>query len=82
MTTNDVAAGVSQTRLDENLTKIEELSKRLVSTLTQKQSVHHALNGPGGDLYYKASQAYMNEWMQNPAKIVENQVHLAPRRFD
>jgi polyhydroxyalkanoate synthase len=75
MTTNDVAAGVSQTRLDENLTKIEELSKRLVSTLTQKQSVHHALNGPGGDLYYKASQAYMNEWMQNPAKIVENQIN-------
>ncbi|SPF81032.1 class I poly(R)-hydroxyalkanoic acid synthase [Pseudoprimorskyibacter insulae] len=76
MTTNDVAAAANKTRLEENLSRIEELSQRLVAALRQKQSVNPSLSAPSGDLYVKAAQAYMHEWMQNPAKVLEHQIEF------
>jgi len=74
MTTNEVAAGESHARLEENLERVEELSKRLVSALTHRHPTPTALNGPDSALYTKAAQAYAQEWMTNPAKLIEQQV--------
>lgn len=74
MTINEVAAGESKARLEENLDRVEELSKRLVSSLTRRHSTPQALNGPDSALYAKAAQAYVQEWVNNPAKLIEQQV--------
>ncbi len=74
MTTNDVDAGQSRARMEANLSKIEELQQRLVSALTKKQPIPASLNGPETTLYAKAGQAYWQEALQNPAKLIEQQV--------
>ncbi|MGH1415001.1 MAG: PHA/PHB synthase family protein [Pelagimonas sp.] len=74
MTTNDVDAGQSRARMEANLTKIEELQQRLVAALTKKQQIPASLNGPEATLYAKAGQSYWQEAMQNPAKLIEQQV--------
>ncbi|WP_420860829.1 PHA/PHB synthase family protein [Algirhabdus cladophorae] len=61
-------------KMSQNLEKIEALSQRLVSALTHKKPVNTALEGPGQDLMMKASAAYMTEMMQNPGKLIEQQV--------
>ena len=74
MTTNTDAAGENRERLETNLKRVEELSQRLVSALTKRQSTPDGLNGPDSALYVKAAQAYMQEWVSNPAKLIEQQV--------
>ncbi len=61
-------------RMNENLAKIEELSQRLVSALSQARNVDPSLQGPGQELYVKAAAAYMGEMVNNPSKIIEHQV--------
>ena len=61
-------------RLSENLVKIEELSSRLVSALSQKKTVDPALQGPSHELFMKAAAAYVSEMMANPSKMIEHQV--------
>lgn len=62
-------------RLNANLAKVEELSKRLTAALTQRRHVDPALHGPAPDVYMKAAAAYFAEMMANPAKVVEHQVN-------
>ena len=62
-------------RLNANLAKVEELSKRLTAALTHRRHVDPALHGPAPDVYMKAAAAYLAEMMQNPAKVVEHQVN-------
>lgn len=66
--------GENLDRLNENLARVEELSKRLVAALGQKQPHDAGLEGPGQDLYLKAGMAYMADAMANPAKLLEHQV--------
>ncbi len=66
--------GENLERLNENLTKVEELSKRLVAALGTRHGGDAGLSGPGQDLYVKAGIAYWNEMMNNPAKLMEHQV--------
>lgn len=61
-------------RLNANLTRIDELSKRLTAALTKRKLSDPALHGPSGDVFLKAMTAYMAEMMQNPAKILEHQI--------
>ena len=61
-------------RLNANLAKIEALSARLVAAMTKKREADQALHGPNQELYVKAAAAYLAEMMQNPARIVEQQV--------
>lgn len=61
-------------RLNANLAKLEELSKRLTTALAQKRQVDPSLHGPAPDVYMKAASAYFAEMMSNPARIVEHQV--------
>ncbi|MEZ5911839.1 MAG: class I poly(R)-hydroxyalkanoic acid synthase [Paracoccaceae bacterium] len=74
MTTNESDAAEKLERLNANLAKLDELSKRLVSALSRKAPADPALHGPSNDLYLKAAAAYLAEMMQNPSKIIEHQV--------
>ncbi|WP_300583228.1 class I poly(R)-hydroxyalkanoic acid synthase [Marivita sp.] len=74
MTTNDVAAPEMSAELEANLQKVETLTQRLMSALSQKKQINPSLHGPDSMLYGKAVQAYWQEWLQNPAKILEHQI--------
>ncbi|GAA5071994.1 class I poly(R)-hydroxyalkanoic acid synthase [Roseibacterium beibuensis] len=66
--------GENLDRVSENLQKIESLSKRLVAALAEKSPGDVGLEGPGQDLYLKASTAYWSDMMTNPTKLIETQV--------
>lgn len=74
MTTDPDTSGEKLEALNANLTKIEDLSQRLMAAVSHKRSVPNALQGPGQDLMTKAAAAYMAEVLANPSKIVEHQV--------
>jgi len=71
-TQNDEEARLA--RLNANLQKVDELSKRLTAALATRKSADPALSGPSQDVYMKAATAYVAEMMQNPSKLIENQV--------
>ncbi len=60
--------------LNENLAKIEALSQRLVSAVTQKKQINPGLQGPGQDLFTKAAAAYTSDMFASPTKLFETQV--------
>ncbi len=62
-------------KLNANLSRIEELSQRLVKAMASKRATSAALEGPGPDLALKASAAWWADAIHNPAKIVEQQVN-------
>lgn len=78
MTTNDLEtdSGVGQNvaKLEANLARVEELTQRLLKVMGHGRQVPPALQGPSQELYVKAASAYMAEMMQNPAKLIENQL--------
>ncbi|EEW25444.1 class I poly(R)-hydroxyalkanoic acid synthase [Rhodobacter ferrooxidans] len=74
MTTEDSAAVARLDRLNANLVKLDTLSKRLTLALTHRKNADPALSGPGEDVYLKAAAAYVAEMMQNPGRILENQI--------
>ncbi len=61
-------------KLETNLTRIEELTQRLLSVMGKGRDVPSALQGPAPDLYVKAAGAYWAEMVNNPAKLIEHQV--------
>ncbi len=67
------AAELSQ-KMTANLARLEELSARLVATLSHKREVPVELTRPGTDLYARAAGAYMTEMFTNPARLMEMQV--------
>ena len=74
MTTEEDDVAAKLERMNANMARVEELSQRLVAALSNKKQANPSLEGPGQDLFMKAAAAYMAEMMQNPAKIIENQV--------
>ena len=74
MATETDDGGVRQERLNANLARMEELSKRLAAALTHRRGHDPALHGPAPDVYMKAAAAYFAEMMQNPAKVLEHQI--------
>ena len=72
--TPDADAEARGLRLNDNLAKVEDLSKRLTAALTSRRKADPALAGPAPDVYMKAAAAYLAEMMQNPARVVEHQV--------
>jgi polyhydroxyalkanoate synthase len=61
-------------RLNANIRRMEELSKRFMSALARRKPHDPGLHGPGQELYMKAAAAYMGEMMSNPARVLEHQV--------
>jgi polyhydroxyalkanoate synthase len=74
MTTDQNGNGVDLERLNANLARIEELSKRLVAAMQHKPQVRRSLQAPGNELYMKAAAAYFAEMMNNPGKMLEQQI--------
>ncbi|MFT7060411.1 MAG: polyhydroxyalkanoate synthase, partial [Pseudorhodobacter sp.] len=74
MTTTDDDTKARTERMSANLVKLEELSKRVTAALNNRKSADQALNGPGQEVYMKAATAYVAEMMQNPSKVLEQQV--------
>ncbi len=74
MTTKDSNPAQKLERMQANLTRVEELSARLMAALAQKKQADAALAGPSSDIYMKAATAYLAEMMQNPAKVLEHQI--------
>ncbi|OZA00797.1 MAG: class I poly(R)-hydroxyalkanoic acid synthase, partial [Rhodobacterales bacterium 17-64-5] len=70
----DVEAEMRLARLNENLAKLDGLSKRLTTALAQRRQTDLALNGPAPEVFLKAAAAYLAEMMQNPSRLVEHQV--------
>lgn len=62
-------------RLNENVAKMDELTKRLVAAFGKKRAADPNLQAPGQDLYVKAAAAYMSEMMNNPSRMIEQQVN-------
>lgn len=62
------------TNLEANLVKIEELTQRFLVAMNPKRHVPSTLQGPSPDLYAKAASAYMTDMINNPGKIIEQQV--------
>ncbi|MEI4469927.1 PHA/PHB synthase family protein [Frigidibacter sp. MR17.24] len=60
--------------LEENIARLEGLGERLQKAMSHKRPVNPALEGPGGDLYYKTAAAWMTEAMGHPGRIIEGQV--------
>jgi polyhydroxyalkanoate synthase len=46
----------------------------LITAIARKAPTPDALNGPDNTLYVKAANAYVQEWLSNPAKLIEQQV--------
>jgi len=76
MTTTEVDAERARRTLEENLAKVEALSERLIAAMTHRNAPNVALNGPSPELYTKAAQAYWQEWLHNPARIIEDQIEF------
>ena len=74
MTRKDNAVAEKADQMSENLVKLEELSKRFLTLVQKKQAVAPALSGPGPDLMVKASHAYWEEAVKNPARLMAQQV--------
>ena len=60
--------------MSRNLARVEELSTRLVAAFSKKKPSDPAVQGPGTDLFAKAGAAYMAEMINNPTKIIEQQI--------
>ena len=74
MTRKDNAVAEKADQMSENLVKLEELSQRFLTLVQNKQAVAPALSGPGPDLMVKASHAYWEEAVKNPARLMAQQV--------
>jgi len=74
MTTDDSDPTLKLEKMQANLARVDELSKRLMAALAHRKQSDAALQGPSSDVYVKAASAYLAEMMQNPAKILEHQI--------
>ena len=74
MTTEDTKIIQDSDNLKQNLSKLEELTQRFVQVVNNKRHVNPALNGPGPDLVVKASAAYWQAMLDNPSKLMEQQI--------
>jgi len=61
-------------KFNANLTRIEELTQRLVAAFARKTPQRGDLQGPDPALYAKAAAAYWTEAVQNPSKLIEHQI--------
>ncbi|MCA8869873.1 MAG: class I poly(R)-hydroxyalkanoic acid synthase [Rhodobacteraceae bacterium] len=74
MTSEKVTPESNMETMNANLQKIEGLTERLVKALANQREKNPGLEGPSQELYLKAASAYVAEMMQNPSKMIEQQV--------
>ncbi|MFD1160100.1 class I poly(R)-hydroxyalkanoic acid synthase [Roseovarius aestuarii] len=74
MATQEDTEAVNIEKLNENLARVEGLSKRLVEAFSQRNPANPSLGGPSPDLFAKAATSYWTEMLENPGKLFENQL--------
>lgn len=74
MTTSDRGAEGAPSRLEANLAKIETLTQRMMQALARRKQTDPGVAGPSNELFMKAASAYIASMMQDPAKLMEQQV--------
>ncbi|WP_299849315.1 class I poly(R)-hydroxyalkanoic acid synthase [uncultured Roseovarius sp.] len=74
MATHEDVEAVNIDKLNENLARVEELSKRLVNAFSVRNPPKPSLGGPSPDLFVKAATSYWSEILENPSKLFENQL--------
>src|SRR5690606_26832879 len=80
--TTDVASGPENPekppanidKLNANIARIEELTQRLVQALSHKGTPNPEVEAPGPEFFAKAAAAYWAEMLDNPGKLIEQQV--------
>ncbi|GAA6207004.1 class I poly(R)-hydroxyalkanoic acid synthase [Cognatishimia sp. WU-CL00825] len=76
MTTDDDAAVAKIDKLTENLTKVEELTQRLVELMASRKPLRRELNAPNQEVFTNAATAYWADMVQNPTKLLEQQMEF------
>lgn len=80
MTTSDILEpGISPERIEklkENMDRVDHLSKKLVEVMANRKGHHPGLDGPNQELFARAATSYWAAMMQNPAKLMEQQVEF------
>jgi polyhydroxyalkanoate synthase len=74
MATQEEGEGQNLEELNRNLTRVEELSQRLVTALSARNPANPTLSGPSQDLFAKAMASYWQEMFTNPGKMYEQQL--------
>jgi len=64
------------TKLDENLAKLDELTKRLTTALSKSKPTNPTLSAPDPEVFTKAATAYWQEMAKNPARVFEHQAEF------
>ncbi|MFV8557816.1 PHA/PHB synthase family protein [Sulfitobacter sp. SBS6] len=73
-TKTDAESSKAQERMAENLRKVEALGARLSQIMVGRDTHQASLDGPNQELFAKAAASYWTEAVQNPAKMIEQQV--------
>ena len=68
------AKAPDQEVLEKNLSKIIDLTQRMVAAMSERKSHSPALESPDYQFYAKAAAAYFAEMMSDPSRIIEAQV--------
>lgn len=74
MTTSDRGDDDAPSRLEANLARIDALTQRLMQALARRKPTDPGVGGPSNELFMKAASAYVAAMMQDPAKLMEQQV--------
>jgi polyhydroxyalkanoate synthase len=74
MTTKDNDADANLDALNENLARVEELSKRLTEVMAHYKPLRRDLNAPDEDVFVSAANAYMQSLAHNPGQLIEHQL--------
>ncbi len=61
-------------KMNENLAKVEALSKRLIKAFSDRNPANPAINGQPQELFAKAATSYWTEMLESPGKLFENQL--------
>ncbi|MDC0736779.1 class I poly(R)-hydroxyalkanoic acid synthase [Cognatishimia sp. SS12] len=76
MTTEDDAAVAKIEKLNTNLAKAEQLTQRMVELMASRKPVRRELAAPNHDVFTNAAAAYWAEMVQNPGKVIEQQMEF------
>ncbi|MFV0383967.1 PHA/PHB synthase family protein [Paracoccus sp. (in: a-proteobacteria)] len=63
-------------KLAENVERIETLSQRLVSALSERPAPNPGIEAPGTDFFVTAANAWMKTMAEQPTRIIEQQVNF------
>ena len=75
-TTDPEKAAADTAALSQNMVRLDELTRRLVTAAANGRKSQPAMEAPGQEFYVKAAAAMMAQMMAEPERMIERQVHL------